>query len=97
MADEIVVTVADETNQAITASSLEAKEGYIRETFTNKTGANQVLSLGSIFRANSLTAFLNGILMEKDVDYTEGVNRNALTVLNTLVATDKIEVRYVVN
>jgi len=96
MGDDITVTVSDDTNITITEGS-QIKDTPIREIFTGLTGANQELALGNTFRANSLMGFLNGILMEKDVDYTEATARNKITVLNTLVAVDKIEVRYVID
>jgi hypothetical protein len=106
MSDDIIITVADETSQDITiagditvtvSEGSQIKDTHISEKFTNQVGANQVLTLGNTFRLGSCRVFLNGILMEKDVDYTEAVNRGSLTILNTLVATDKIEVIYVIN
>jgi len=105
MADEITVTVTDATpltisvegDTAVTVSSGEAKEGYAIEKFTGLTGVNQVVALGNTFRANSLLVLLNGIPMERDVDFTEATGRDAMTILITLIATDKLEARYVVN
>jgi hypothetical protein len=97
VADETPITITVDGDINITISNDTLKEGYIRETFTGNTGTNVLLVLGNIFRTNSFTAYLNGILMEKDTDYTEGVSRDRFTVLVDLVTTDKIEVRYVVN
>lgn len=97
VADETPITITVEADTIVSITNDTLKEGYIRETFTGKTGVNVLLTLGNIFRSNSLVAYLNGILMEKDVDYTEGTNRDRITILNTLTASDKIEIRYVVN
>lgn len=105
MADEIIVTVADETSQTVTVAGdttvaitegSQIKDTHISEKFTNKTGANQVLTLGNTFRTGSCRAFYNGILMEKDVEYTEAVNRGSITILITLVSSDKLEIIYVI-
>ena len=105
MADEIIVTVADETAQSITVAGDTAvtitegsqiKDTHISEKFTTLTGANQVLTLGNTFRSGSCRVFYNGILSEKDVDYTEAANRGSVTILITLETTDKLEVDYVI-
>lgn len=96
MADYIEVTVTDDNSVTVNEGS-QIKDTHVSEKFTSLTGANQVLTLGNTFRSGSCHVFLNGILMEKDVDYTEGVGRTTLTIATTLVATDKIEVNYVID
>lgn len=106
MADEIIVTVADETELPVTVAGDTAvtitegsqiKDTHISEKFTGYSGINQVLTLGNTFRTGSCRAFYNGILMEKDVEYTEGALRTSLTILITIETIDKIEVDYVIN
>ena len=97
MADEITVTVTDSNDITVTDSGTVNKDAWARETFTGKTGTNNLLLLGNTFRANALIVFLNGILMAKTTDYTEGTNRDRLTVLTALETADIVEVRYVIN
>jgi len=97
IADETPLEITIEGDGDISVYNSDAKEGYIRETFTNKTGINQVLIFSNPFRTNSLIVFFNGVLMEKNVDYSEGVDRDRITILDTLESSDKIECRYVIN
>jgi len=97
MADDTInVTVTD--SDPITVQITQgANETYVSEKFTGNTGADVELSLNNTFRSGSCMVFLNGTLLEKDSDYTEGGSRDAVTISVTLEADDKVEVRYVVD
>jgi metallophosphoesterase superfamily enzyme len=89
------ITVEGDTTVNITEAAFD-KDSFVRETFTGLNGTDNILTFGNTFRSNSLTLYLNGILMEKTVDYTEAVIRDAATVLVNLEVADKIEARYVI-
>ena len=106
MADEVDVTVTDNDpiavqvmhSDPITVQITQAgAENYVAEKFTDKSGADVELSLANTFRSGSCMVFLNGVLLEKDSDYTEGDDRDKVTISLTLETSDKVEVRYVVD
>lgn len=71
--------------------------GYIPgiEKFTATEGQTK-FTLSFTFKANSCHVFLNGILEEKDVDYTETDTRSSITFAVGLTAGNKVEVHYAV-
>jgi len=79
---------------AITKYCGTAGAGYTTLTANQLSGAAAVV-FATNFKANTLSLFKNGILMEKDVEYSEAVARTGFTLLVAVDATDKIEARYV--
>lgn len=70
------------------------KETYGREKFTATEGQTD-FDLAVVFRANSCHVYLNGILQEVDVDYTEENFNQRIAFASGLTAGDKVEVQYV--
>lgn len=97
VADETPLEITVEVDPVINiAEGSQIKDTHISEKFTGLTGVNQELELGNTFRSGSCRVFLNGVLMEKDVDYTESIGRDSIVILITLATSDKIEVDYVI-
>jgi hypothetical protein len=72
----------------------ENKETFKIKKFTATAGQVD-FNLDSTFREDSCIVFLNGILQEVDVDYTETNLSQRVTFTQGLSAGDKVEVRYV--
>lgn len=70
--------------------------GYTTLTSNQMSGATEIPT-GYRFKASTLILFKNGILMEKDSDYSEAADREGFTLLVAVEASDKIEGRYVRN
>ena len=73
-----------------------AGTGYTTLTANQLAGTDPV-TLGYVFRINSIQIFRNGILMEKTAEYTEATDRTGFTLVGTYDTTDKFEARYVKN
>lgn len=73
-----------------------AGTGYTTLTANQRSGAAEIPT-GYRFKASTLILFKNGILMEKDSDYSEAADREGFTLLIAIDSTDKIEGRYVRN
>lgn len=77
-----------------------AGTGYVTLSASQFAGT-AVIPTEFPFRANSLSIFRNGVLMEKTAEYTEAVARTGFTFDPTVAAdfdtTDKFEAKYVKN
>lgn len=65
-----------------------------QEKFT-ATAGQTVFTLSATFATGSCRVFRNGILQEKDVDYTETASRTSITFAVGLDLDEKVEVQYV--
>lgn len=63
----------------------------------NQYNGISAISLEFTFSPNSLLILKNGIPMERNVEYSEGVLNNSFTLLIACSVTDKFEARYVKN
>lgn len=95
------VTVSNPGSSAEQVHSIEkfsgaGGTGYTTLTANQRSGAAEIPTAYR-FKANTLILFKNGVLMEKDADYSEAVDREGFTLIVAIESDDKVEVRYVRN
>lgn len=59
-------------------------------------GSQKSFSTSSIYRAGTLDVFMNGVLQQKDLDYTEDSSRQGYTFTTAPLANYRIQHRYIV-
>lgn len=70
--------------------------GYTTLTANQMSGVSEIPT-SYRFKASTLILFKNGVLMEKDADYSEAADREGFTLLVAVESSDKIEGRYARN
>lgn len=99
---DVVVTITQNNNVSAAISSgaaaalsadVAARTSFAVDKF-NGDGLTTLFTLTARRRANSLAVFKNGILCEKDVDYTEAGTGLSITFTTAPLTGDKIECRY---
>ncbi len=68
--------------------------GYTLLT-ANQLAGSAIIETEFIYRVKTLMIFRNGVLMEREVEYSEALDRTGFTLIGSYDAADKFEVRYV--
>ncbi|MDI6606284.1 MAG: hypothetical protein QME65_03975 [Candidatus Omnitrophota bacterium] len=90
---EADVVVNETSNQVTVETTLSETVGFYIDKFT-ADGDTDTFATTYKFRPNSALVFLNGVLQEKDVDYTEGEASQSIIFATKPPASWKVEVRY---
>lgn len=102
MSHNVTVTISQNNNVTVNSPAASAPAvdlaGGSQTSFKvdkfNGDDSTTLFTLTYRRRANSLAIFKNGILAEKDVDYTEAVDGLSFTYAVAPLTGDKIEARY---
>lgn len=91
------VTVKSGTALSVSSNTNVARREVHRTVKYTEDGIeNQIPTSGSEqFREGSVRVFINGILAEKDVEYSEDGDRRGITLLSSPSAGNKWELQYV--
>lgn len=86
-----------QTSNTISVKLVSAQQvttGWQRDKFTGD-GVTVQFTTTKTFAANSLMVFVNGILQESDIDYTEAGDNTYFTMSSAVKANWKVEAVYV--